>query len=76
MYSYPPYIYIIYIRGQSLSILLGEKLITHFLRRNVKLKDKACPPFLVQASVHTKHTFKSKVAPVKANQTLWGMSAG
>lgn len=33
-HSYPPYIYIVYVRGQHLSILLWIKLITHFLGGN------------------------------------------
>lgn len=38
MYSYPPHVYIVYVRGQNLSILLWEKLISHFLRGNVTVE--------------------------------------
>ncbi len=36
MYSYPPYIHIVYVSGDHLSILNWEELITHFLEKHVK----------------------------------------
>lgn len=38
--SYPPYVHVVYVRGLHYSILLWEKLITHFLRRILSVKQK------------------------------------